>query len=177
MPPWPADYGVCSIIVAAHRAHRRGDQHLVGRFRPFGPAVPRCRHTSRRSLNSPVLSRSNLRHISSISPAPGTRRRASGGQHRSRPSSFKFDQIDVSEAAPFVGPTAAPERIVAQLSGANLHFMDIICGAPGDHGCVPAGECDKESSAVQGRLPPDFVAQHVTAPEVSQHYGECEVGS
>ena len=95
--------------------------------------------------------------------------------------SFKYDQIDVSESsARFVGPTAAPEHVVAQLSGANLHFMDIRpSGSLSITTVFSAVSRDNKLKAVYTRtnyLPislPGFVSQ----PEVSQRYGECEIGS
>lgn len=93
---------------------------------------------------------------------------------------FKFDQIDVTESsARFVGPTAAPEHVVAQLSGPNLHFMDIRpSGSLSITTVFAQVSRDQKLKAVYTRtdyLPislPGFVSQ----PEVSQRYGECEVG-
>jgi hypothetical protein len=94
---------------------------------------------------------------------------------------FKFDQIDVSESsARFVGPTAAPEHIVAQLSGANLHFMDIRpAGTLAITSVFQQVSRDQKLKAVYTRVDylPISLPGYVTAPEVSQHYGECEVGS
>jgi hypothetical protein len=92
---------------------------------------------------------------------------------------FSFDEIDTQEgSARFVGPTTAPEHIVAQLSGANLHFMDIRASGSLSITTVFAQESrPKKLKAVYTRtdfLPvtmPGFSAQ----PEVSQRYGECEI--
>ena len=93
---------------------------------------------------------------------------------------FKFDQIDVSESsARFVGPTAAPEHIVAQLRGPNLFFMDIRAGGTLAITSV-FGQVshDQKLKAVYTRSDylPISLPGYVSVPEVSQHYGECEVG-
>ena len=94
---------------------------------------------------------------------------------------FKFDQIDVSESsARFVGPTAAPEHIVAQLSGANLHFMDIRpAGSLAITSVFQQVSRDQKLKAVYTRVDylPISLPGYVTSPDVSQHYGECEIGS
>jgi len=92
---------------------------------------------------------------------------------------FSFDQIDIGEgSARFVGPTAAPEHIVAQLSGANLHFIDIRpTGSLSITTVFTQASRENKLKAVYTRSDylavqmPGFVAQ----PEVSQRYGECEI--
>ena len=94
---------------------------------------------------------------------------------------FKFDQIDTSESsARFVGPTAAPEHVVAQLSGWNLHFMDIR----------PSGSLSITTVFAQYTKEPKLKAVYTrtdylqvsipgfaSQPDVSQRYGECEIVS
>ena len=94
---------------------------------------------------------------------------------------FKFDQIDTTESsARFVGPTAAPEHVVAQMSGSNLHFMDIRpSGSLSITTVFGQYSRDQKLKAVYTRTDflPISLPGFTSVPEVSQRYGECEVGS
>jgi hypothetical protein len=97
---------------------------------------------------------------------------------------FKIDEINIEDgSARFIAAAPGPhpeEEIIVRLSGSNLHFMDIR----------PDGELNvttvfakasrsprlravyTHTAYVQFALPNDLAE-----PEVSQRYGECEIGS
>jgi hypothetical protein len=92
---------------------------------------------------------------------------------------ISFDQIDVQESsARAVYSTAGPEPIVAQLSGANLHFVDIKPSGSLSITTVFAQESHPmRLKAVYTRTDylPVEIPGFATAPEVSQRFGECQV--
>ena len=92
--------------------------------------------------------------------------------------SFQFAEVDTTESTANVIGLSSQSHIVAQLSGWNLHFLDIRPTGSLTITTVFAQESrDKKYKAVHTRtdyLPvsiPGFVAK----PDVFQYYGECEV--
>ena len=103
---------------------------------------------------------------------------------RSPMLTFTIDEIDVQDgSARFVAAAAGTrpdEELIAQLSGSSLHFLDIR----------PDGELNittvfaKASRARKLRAVYTHAAyvefalpNNLAEPEVSQRYGECEIGS
>jgi hypothetical protein len=92
--------------------------------------------------------------------------------------SIQFTEIDTMESTANAVGLASTGHIVAQLSGWNLHFLDIRPTGSLTVTTVFAQESrDKKLKAVHTRtdyLPvaiPGFVAR----PDVFQYYGECEI--
>ena len=92
--------------------------------------------------------------------------------------SFQLTEIDTQESTANVVGLSSMGHIVAQLSGWNLHFLDIRPTGSLTITTVFAQESrEKKLKAVHTRtdyLPvsiPGFVAK----PDVFQYYGECEV--
>ena len=93
---------------------------------------------------------------------------------------FQIDQIDTQESSARLVSTSGVGHLTAQLAGSSLHLMDIRPSGSLTITTVFAQESgDKKLKAVHTRanyLPislPGFVSQ----PEVTQHYGECEIVS
>jgi hypothetical protein len=90
-----------------------------------------------------------------------------------------FDQIDTQESsARAIYSTAGPEPIVAQLSGANLHFVDIRPSGSLTITTVFAQESHPmklKAVYTQTDYLPIEIPGFATAPEVSQRFGECQV--
>jgi hypothetical protein len=91
---------------------------------------------------------------------------------------FVIDQIDVGEGSARMVGVSSGQHVTASLSGSNLHIMDLRSSGSLTITTVFAQETkDGKLKAVHTRTDylrysvPGFVSQ----PEVSQHYGECEV--
>lgn len=91
---------------------------------------------------------------------------------------FQFNEIDTQESTANVAGLTSSSHIVAQLSGWNLHFLDIRpTGSLAITTVFGQESREKKLKAVHTRtdyLPvsiPGFVAR----PDVFQYYGDCEV--
>jgi hypothetical protein len=91
---------------------------------------------------------------------------------------FLIDQIDVGEGSARMVGVSSGQHVTASLSGSNLHIMDLRSSGSLTITTVFGQETkDGKLKAVHTRTDylrysvPGFVSQ----PDVSQHYGECEV--
>ncbi|MBI4265270.1 MAG: hypothetical protein HY657_12910 [Acidobacteria bacterium] len=91
---------------------------------------------------------------------------------------FQYTEIDAAESTARVIGLASSGHVVAQLFGANLHFLDMRATGSLMLTTVFGQESrDRKLKAVYTRADylPISVPGFVNTPEVSQHYGECEV--
>jgi hypothetical protein len=91
---------------------------------------------------------------------------------------FQIDQIDTQEGSARMVGVASGSHVTASLSGSNLHIMDLRSSGSLTITTIFGQESrDGKLKAVHTRTDylrysvPGFISQ----PEVSQHYGECEV--
>jgi hypothetical protein len=91
---------------------------------------------------------------------------------------FTIDQIDVQEGSARMVGVASGQHVTASLSGSNLHIMDLRSSGSLTITTIFGQESkDGKLKAVHTRTDylrysvPGFVSQ----PEISQHYGDCEV--
>jgi hypothetical protein len=93
-------------------------------------------------------------------------------------TTFQYTEIDTAESTANVVGLASSGHVVAQLFGANLHFLEMRSTGSLMLTTVFAQEShDKKLKAVHTRADylPISIPGFVTQPEVSQHYGECEI--
>jgi hypothetical protein len=93
-------------------------------------------------------------------------------------TSFEYRDIDTMESTANVVGLDSSGHVVAQLFGANLHFLEMRTTGSLMLTTVFTQESrDKKLKAVFTRANylPIAIPGFVTQPEVSQHYGECEV--
>lgn len=91
---------------------------------------------------------------------------------------FQYVDIDTAVSTARVVGLATEHNIVVQLSGANLHFLEIRSNGGLMLTTVFNQESrDKKLKAVHTRADyqPIDIPGFVTPPAVSQHYGECEI--
>ena len=91
---------------------------------------------------------------------------------------FEYVDIDTSVSTARVIGLSTEGNLVVQLHGANLHFLELRTTGSINITTVFSQESrDKKLKAVHARadyLPID-IPGFVNDPEVSQHYGECEI--
>ena len=93
-------------------------------------------------------------------------------------TSFEYRDIDTTESTANVVGLASTGHVVAQLFGANLHFLEMRSTGSLMLTTVFTQESrDKKLKAVYTRADylPIAIPGFVTQPEVSQQYGECEI--
>ena len=93
-------------------------------------------------------------------------------------TTFEYRDIDTTESTANVVGLASSGHVVAQLYGANLHFLEMRSTGSLMLTTVFTQESrDKKLKAVYTRADylPIAIPGFVTQPEVSQHYGECEI--
>lgn len=93
-------------------------------------------------------------------------------------TTFEYREIDTTESTANVVGLASTGHVVAQLFGANLHFLEMRSTGSLMLTTVFTQESrDKKLKAVYTRADylPIAIPGFVTQPEVSQHYGECEI--
>jgi len=93
-------------------------------------------------------------------------------------TSFEYRDIDTAESTANVVGLASSGHVVAQLFGANLHFLEMRSTGSLMLTTVFTQESrDKKLKAVYTRADylPIAIPGFVTQPEVSQQYGECEI--
>jgi hypothetical protein len=91
---------------------------------------------------------------------------------------FQLDEIDTTESTANVTGLASGNHIVAQLSGWNLHFLDIRPTGSLTITTVFAQESrDKKLKAVHTRTDylPVTIPGFQSKPDIFQYYGECEI--
>jgi len=97
---------------------------------------------------------------------------------RGTPLSFRFTDIDTQESTADVVGMASVSHVIAQLSGWNLHFLDIRPTGSLTITTVFAQESrEKKLKAVHTRTDylPAAIPGFIARPDVFQYYGECEV--
>lgn len=93
-------------------------------------------------------------------------------------TTFEYRDIDTTESTANVVGLASSGHVVAQLFGANLHFLEMRSTGSLMLTTVFTQESrDKKLKAVYTRADylPLTIPGFANAPEVSQHYGECEI--
>jgi hypothetical protein len=93
-------------------------------------------------------------------------------------TTFEYREIDTTESTANVVGLASSGHVVAQLFGANLHFLEMRSTGSLMLTTVFTQESrDKKLKAVYTRADylPLSIPGFANAPEVSQHYGECEI--
>ena len=91
---------------------------------------------------------------------------------------FTIDQIDVQEGSARMVGVASGQHVTASLSGSNLHIMDLRSSGSLTITTIFGQESkDGKLKAVHTRT--DYlrysVPGYISQPEISQHYGDCEV--
>jgi hypothetical protein len=93
-------------------------------------------------------------------------------------TTFEYREIDTTESTANVVGLASSGHVVAQLFGANLHFLEMRSTGSLMLTTVFTQESrDKKLKAVYTRADylPLSIPGFANSPEVSQHYGECEI--
>ena len=91
---------------------------------------------------------------------------------------FEYTEIDTAESTARVIGLVSSGHVVAQLFGANLHFLEMRSTGSLMLTTVFNQETrDKKLKAVYTRADylPISIPGFTNSPEVSQHYGECEI--
>ena len=91
---------------------------------------------------------------------------------------FEYTEIDTAESTARVIGLVSSGHVVAQLFGANLHFLEMRSTGSLMLTTVFSQETrDKKLKAVYTRADylPISIPGFTNSPEVSQHYGECEI--
>ena len=91
---------------------------------------------------------------------------------------FVIDQIDTQEGSARMVGVATGSHVTASLSGSNLHIMDLRSSGSLTITTI-FGQESKDGRLKAGHTRTDYlrysVPGFVSQPEISQHYGDCEI--
>jgi hypothetical protein len=92
---------------------------------------------------------------------------------------MEFIDIDTAESTAMMKGVASTNDIVAQLRGWNLHFLDMR-STGGLMVTTVFGQESKDGKLKAAYTRADYLPVEIpgfaSSPEISQHYGECEIG-
>lgn len=155
-----------------------GNRHVSAGVLAVSLATTGALHAQTAPPN-PLAAIKNLKCSFSISASGTWQKGEPQAQIKTGPlTTFQYTEIDTAESTANVVGLASSGHVVAQLYGANLHFLEMRSTGSLILTTVFAQESrDKKLKAVHTRADylPISIPGFVTTPEVSQHYGECEI--